>query len=471
MSAYEIALNNGFSGTEAQWLASLKGKDSGKSAYEIAKEQGFDGSVEEWLESLKGEDGTNGTNGIDGKDGEDVSVEALYQKWLETNSGSYNDFLSEYLGAVVINNTTASYVSRSILSIVNVYSSFVKTEQVYVSEGFFGGHYEEESTPYSSAGSGVIYRLDREKGDAYIITNYHVVFDKNANTANHVSDDIVVYIYGMQSSKDYAIKATYIGGSLNYDIAVLKVTDSDILKNSDARAVDVFDSNNLIVGETTLAIGNPQAGGISVTQGVLSVDSEYMTMKGADNVTDVTFRTLRTDTPINEGNSGGGLFNDKGELIGIVNAKIIISSVENIGYAIPSNIATYVADNIIDNCEGKDNTKVKKCMFGIVVEIVGSKAVYDKIEQVTRIVETVKIKEIKDTSLVKGEGLAQVGDTIKYLKINDKTYETTRQFMIIDAMLTVRPGDDLTLVVERDGVEGLIEIKVKATEGCIEEIE
>ena len=60
-------------------------------------------------------------------------------------------------------------------------------------------------------------------------------------------------------------------------------------------------------------------------------------------------RVIRVDTAVNPGNSGGGLFNSKGELIGIVNAKIISSDVENIGYAIPSSVAINVADNIINH--------------------------------------------------------------------------------------------------------------------------
>lgn len=79
----------------------------------------------------------------------------------------------------------------------------------------------------------------------------------------------------------------------------------------------------MTVGDSVIAIGNPNAGGIAVTQGILSMESEYITMTAADNVSTVQIRVMRVDAAINGGNSGGGLFNDSGELIGIVNAKVV----------------------------------------------------------------------------------------------------------------------------------------------------
>ena len=83
----------------------------------------------------------------------------------------------------------------------------------------------------TSAGSGVIYELDGKNGSAFIITNYHVVYESSSKTSNKISDDIFIMLYGMEYS-DYAIPATYVGGSMNYDIAVLYVENSDILKNA-----------------------------------------------------------------------------------------------------------------------------------------------------------------------------------------------------------------------------------------------
>ncbi len=104
-SAYEIAVENGFEGTEEAWLESLKGDkgdsgingQTGKSAYEIAVENGFEGTREEWLESLKGINGSNGTNGLNGKSAYEIAVDNGFTgtetEWLESlKAKNINDF-------------------------------------------------------------------------------------------------------------------------------------------------------------------------------------------------------------------------------------------------------------------------------------------------------------------------------------------------------------------------------------------
>lgn len=441
MSAYDIAVKNGFKGTETEWLKSLKGKDSGKSAYEVAVDNGYVGTETEWLESLKGQ---NGKNGEDGKDAEPITITEIYDALLNNGyEGSFRDFVAEYLSNTNT-QTTEIYVSKAVLSCVSIVSTFTKT--VY-SDGWFGQSSTKEEE-YSSAGSGVIYKLDKANRSAYIITNYHVVYDSKANTSNKIAKTIKVFLYGKEYAEG-AIYATYLGGSMNYDIAVLRIENSDILKNSDVRSVDITNSNDVVIGETAIAIGNPEAKGISVTSGVVSVDSENLTMTGADDKTTVTFRVTRVDTAVNGGNSGGGLFNSYGELIGIVNAKIVDSSVENIGYAIPSNIAKYVADNIIDNCDGKTNLNVKKCLLGITIQTAESNARYDETSGLTKIIEVVSVKEVTSGSLA--YGILKEGDILKSITIGGKKYDITRSFIVVDIMLTARVGDEISMTFERNG--------------------
>lgn len=438
MSAYDIAVKNGFNGTEEEWLKSLKGKDSGKSAYEIAVENGFRGTEEEWLESLKGK---NGLDGQDGKDAPPITITEIYEALKESGyTGSFRDFIEEYLSNTTMPSTEI-YVSKAVLSCVSIVSTFTKS----IWTGLGSSRQEE----YSAAGSGVIYKLDKANGNAYIITNYHVVYDSASNTTNKIASKINVYIYGKEY-EEAGIYASYVGGSMNYDIAVLRIQNSQILKNSDARAVDTFNSNDVVIGETAIAIGNPEATGISVTSGVVSVDSENITMLGADDKTQITFRVMRVDTAINGGNSGGGLFNAYGELIGIVNAKIVDSEVENIGYAIPSNIATYVADNIIFYCDGRNVTHPKKCMLGITIQRIASDAFYDESTGLTKIVEQIQISKIESSSVVKD--VLQVGDVLKSITIGGKKYDITRSFIVVDIMLTARVNDDITIEFERNGV-------------------
>lgn len=318
----------------------------------------------------------------------------------------------------------------------------------------------------TSAGSGVIYELDGKNGSAFIITNYHVVYESSSKTSNKISDDIFIMLYGMEYS-DYAIPATYVGGSMNYDIAVLYVENNDILKNAYNRGsvaeATIANSDNIVVGETTIAIGNPEMYGISATTGIVSVDSEHIDMTASDGRTSVSFRVIRTDTAVNSGNSGGGLFNAKGELIGIVNAKISSSDVENIGYAIPSNVARAIADNIIDYCFNKDCETVMRGLLGVTVVTASVYTEYDAESGVMKKYESIKINSVNKGGLA--DGILEAGDIVKTLKIGDKEIEITRQYHLIDAMLDVRVGDKITLEIERNGEPKTVTTTI--TESCL----
>lgn len=363
------------------------------------------------------------------------------------------------LSPIVVTDSVSDDISKAaskgLMCGVSVVCNY--TTKVHLG-GFYGGSTQDYS--YSSAGAGVIYQLDKETGSAFFITNYHVVYDSNSDTATHISDDIHVYLYGQESSV-YAIPATYVGGSVYYDIAILYVENSEILKNSDAMAVTIADSDTVAIGQKAIAVGNPEAEGLSVTQGVVSVDSEYITMTASDNSGNVSFRVMRIDTAVNSGNSGGGLYDAAGNLIGIVNAKTADTSVENIGYAIPSNVVVAIAQNILDYCVGTDKTTVYRCILGITVQTNASKAIYDSKTGLVRKVETVSVATVSSGTLA--DGKLKVGDVLKSITIGETTKAITRQYQIIDAMLDVRVGDTVILTVERDGVETQISLPITAS--------
>ena len=124
-----------------------------------------------------------------------------------------------------------------------------------------------------------------------------------------------------------------------------------------ALKVEYVNSDTLQMGAIAIAIGNPENNGISATQGIISLESEYIEMANSANTDVITYRVLRVDTAINSGNSGGGLFDSEGRVMGIVNAKMVDEAIDSIGYAIPSNIVFNVADNIIYHCDNKTNEK------------------------------------------------------------------------------------------------------------------
>lgn len=482
-SAYEVAVENGFEGTVDEWLASLKGEkgDSmdivnmyeaaikrgefsgtlmefvtkyfedtdieGKSAYQIALDYGFEGTEEEWVASLKGETGMAGADGLPGNE---VSLYAIYQELVSLNlySDSYLAFVSEYFSVVEPEKETSG-VANAMRSAVKIIASN-KDKELWATS----------TNAVAQSGAGVIYQMNKKAGDAYIITNYHVVYDENKDS---IMPYVYVYVYGQEYFDD-AILTSFVGGSATYDIAVLKVQNSSVLKESVCKAVDIYDSFNLTVGMKAIAIGNPEGEGIAVTEGVISVDSETIEMKPIKDDPTVTvnaygyteMRVIRVDTAVNPGNSGGGLFNAKGQLIGIVNAKIISDDVENIGYAIPSSVAINVTQNIIKNCNGKDKTTMQRCLMGVTVTINDSKAIYDEENESIRIVEEVIVVEVGESSVAFGK--LQADDIVKSITLNGKKVEVTRNFMLIDTCLSASVGDVAIMEVLRDGKLVTVEI-------------
>lgn len=410
----------------------------GKTPYEIATEQGYDGSPESYLASSLGV----GSSG-------DSEVRIAYEEAKkEGYTGTFLEFLQTYL--TVAHDDTAT-VNRALTSAVSVRCAFKES---------LGGYRPSSNTQtVTSAGSGVIYSLDKEQGNAYVITNYHVVYDGDSlgnETTAHISDEIKLYLYGGEVASG-AIAATYLGGAMNYDIAVLKVEGSEVLKESSARAVVAANSDAITVGETAYAIGNPEGEGISVSRGVVSVDAEYIDIKSSDDKTNLSMLEIRTDASVNHGNSGGGLFNADGKLIGIVNAKTEEDGVEGMGYAIPSNLALSVAQNIIDNAATKGAVRAT---LGVTVETTGSKCVFDETSGKAFIMETVAITSVVDNSAAQGK--LKAGDTLYSVILNETETVITRRHMLTCLLFNVRKDQTLTCKVYRGGELISVEITFNA---------
>lgn len=174
------------------------------------------------------------------------------------------------------------------------------------------------------AGSGVII-----SEDGYIITNNHVICGSDGTT---IAEKITVRL---TDGSEY--DATLIGTDADADIAILKIDKTGLTP-----AV-MGDSDKLSVGEDVIAVGNPlgKLGG-SVTNGIISALDREISVNG------VEMNLLQTNAAVNPGNSGGGLFNMRGELIGVVNAKSSGNGVEGLGFAIPVNDALNVAEQLME---------------------------------------------------------------------------------------------------------------------------
>ena len=298
---------------------------------------------------------TNGQNGKDGKDGKNTTIQDIYEDYCKKYGEiSYKDFLKQYL--TVSTDQTATVINSCLLSCLKVYTEFA------VSSTIGWGIYSTTTSDIAIfTGSAVVYKIDDDY--TYVITNYHVVFDSNAdatlNNNSLIARKIYGYLYGSESAPtktesrdennltiydygDYAIPFEYVGGSISNDLAVLKTPTSCIKGiNPNIKAINFADE--YYVGETAIAIGNPEDEGISVTQGIISIDNEYITL-AIDN-TSRSYRSIRIDTALYSGNSGGGLFDNNGNLIGITNAGN--QTDENINYAIPLSIVKGTVENIL----------------------------------------------------------------------------------------------------------------------------
>ena len=296
-----------------------------------------------------------------------------------------------------------------------------------------------------SRGSGVIYQTNKIAGDAYIITNFHVVY----NDYGTIMPEIYVMLYGLEAEQ-YRIKAKYVGGSAQYDIAVLKVSDSYTLRTSDVEEAVFADSEKIKIYDEVAVIGNALGYGISATKGCINVTSEYISMVTADSAMLVNRRVIRTDAAVNSGNSGGGLFDKSGKLIGIIKAKAVGNYADNMGYAIPSNVAKAVADNIIYFCDGTELNTVYKCTLGIEVETSELYSSYDEATNTVVTKETVKIVSIADRTK-ESLYMLEEGDIIRAITIDGKRIEISKRYMLTEAMLLARDGSDITVEYTHHG--------------------
>ncbi len=212
----------------------------------------------------------------------------------------------------------SSLTTEQVADLVSPSVVVITTEQVVYSQWSWYGQNQVES----GAGSGVII-----SSDGYILTCAHVV-------------DGVSTITVTIGDKDYT--ATLVGEDTTSDIAVIKI-DADGLTPA-----TVGNSDSLKVGQSVMAVGNPlgELGG-TVTGGMISALNRSVTIQGSSSVN--TMSLIQMDASVSPGNSGGGLFNMNGELVGIVNAKSSSSDAEGLGFAIPINDAIKVAQELLEN--------------------------------------------------------------------------------------------------------------------------
>lgn len=266
------------------------------------------------------------------------------------------------------------------------------------------------------AGSGVIVRED-----GYIATNYHVI-----DGANKVQ-------VTLHNGESYS--ATIVGSDSENDIAVIKIDEKGLT------TAEIGDSSKVSVGDLAVAIGNPlgQLGG-TATSGIVSALDRTLNIEGT------TLTLMQTDAAINGGNSGGGLFNGRGELIGIVESKAEAVGVEGLAFAIPINSVSEIINDIIKNGGSANTSKATPAIGVVISDVSESNAQYYGLESAG-----VYIAQVTGSNAQK----AGFQEKDRVISINGKEISSSSEF--ISVVRKCKVGDTVTVVVSRNGQQ--IEIK------------
>ncbi len=308
------------------------------------------------------------------------------------------------------NNTTYSVenVENPVVAVAQIAGpSVVGVSVTYYEQSLFGQLAEGESE-----GSGIIY-----SSDGYIITNYHVIED----AVNSSSAAVTITL-----SDESEYQAEIVGTDDVTDLALLKIEPEEELTPA-----TFAESSNIQVGELAVAIGNPlgQEFAGSVTVGYISALNRDITTDGR------TYNVIQTDAAINPGNSGGALVNSKGEVIGINTIKISDDSVEGLGFAIPSNDALKIIEEL------KVTGKIIRPYVGIYgIDL-------DEITaQRNRLVEGIYVYQVQEGSPAQEAGI-QNGDII--VEFDGQEVKTTQELNNIKNQKEI--GDSVHVKVYRAG--------------------
>lgn len=353
------------------------------------------------------------------------------------------------------------------------------------------------------SGSGVIYEINGSS--IYIITNWHVIAKDANGTNSNPNDDAdpsgyyavsPASVLEMDDRGNLVTNAKYraetnmngvtndeddvklLGGSSYYDIAILKVTNTDLIDAFNLTAATVF-NGRLAYGDTAFAVGNSLGMGISVTEGIVSVPGEYIVdtdilpkdgQKGY-----ISRRVIRTTAATQQGNSGGGLFNGAGELIGIMQSKsfytgsvgvdeIVHSSnlpIDNIAYAVPTDIAARIASQMIkrdragefaDDTRNKDNLIIP--YVGVTLGSANKRA-DDTVPDTVYYIEDVLVDEIATNCNINFESK----DIIRKVVCDGKELSNIIQvYQIREFLIECYTANTVTFFVERAGEAGLLEL-------------
>ncbi len=268
----------------------------------------------------------------------------------------------------------------------------------------------------SSSGSGIIL-----SADGYIITNAHVVSGAYG---------IVVVL-----DNDEEYEAELVGIDYQTDLAVIKIAAENLT------AAEFGNSDELVVGERVVAIGNPTGLNLagSTTQGIISGLNRSITIDSETDAGAISMEVIQVDAAINPGNSGGALINKFGQVVGINSSKLASTNIEGIGFAIPLNSAKPIVDDLVRYGYVRGRVRLGITYYPI-SEVLGAMYGYTP---------GLLISEVDETMDVAAKGV-KPGDTITQINGED-----VRDSAGVKAILEQKkPGDTIELTIYRQSVTG-----------------
>lgn len=289
-----------------------------------------------------------------------------------------------------------------------------------------------------SAGSGII--VSENNDYLYIATNNHVV--ESATTLT------------VRFSDDTTASAEIKGTDPSTDLAVIQVKKADIEAGtlSAIKVATLGDSSKIKVGSQAIAIGNALGYGQSVTAGYISALEREVTTQDEKTGNSYTNKLIQTDAAINPGNSGGALLNSSGEVIGINSSKYNDTAVEGMGFAIPSNTAKPIIEDLITKEQVSDD---KAAYLGIQGEDVTA-----AVTEAYNMPEGVFVKEVFKGTAAEQYGI-KAGDIITKLDGRD----TTTMEALHTRLSYYEAGAQVEIVVQRPVQNGYEEKTISVVLG------
>ena len=269
------------------------------------------------------------------------------------------------------NGTVVAVAQASMPSVVAI-----PTVSVQEIPSFFG--YGSRQYKSAASGSGII--VGDNDDELLIATNNHVVEGATTLSVCFIGDDVAnaeTETVNAGDSGDLnledAVSAKIKGTDADNDLAVVAVRKSDIPEDTlnQIKIAQIGSSDDLVVGQQVVAIGNALGYGQSVTSGWVSALNRTISTEDGTNSTGL----IQTDAAINPGNSGGALLNMKGELIGINSAKYADSSVEGMGYAIPISKAKPILEDLMNRETREKVDTSEKGYLGVVLSNLTTEAI------------------------------------------------------------------------------------------------